>query len=180
MNAAELGILDSIQEIFSCKFLDAVMPVITRFGDGGIFWIAIAVVLLLFKKTRKIGLTMGIALAMGFIIGNLTLKNIVARTRPYDLNPAFPLLIEKLSDFSFPSGHTLASFEASVSIFLYNKKFGTAAVILAVLIALSRLYLYVHYPTDVLASVIIGTTLAIVSFVIVKKIYAKFEKKSES
>jgi undecaprenyl-diphosphatase len=160
--------------------LDAVMPVITRFGDGGIFWIAIAVVLLLFKKTRKIGLTMGIALAMGFIIGNLTLKNIVARTRPYDLNPAFPLLIEKLSDFSFPSGHTLASFEASVSIFLYNKKFGTAAVILAVLIALSRLYLYVHYPTDVLASVIIGTTLAIVSFVIVKKIYAKFEKKSES
>lgn len=178
MNAAELGILDSIQDIFKCGFLDTVMPVITRFGDGGIFWIALAVVLLLFKKTRKIGITMGVALALGFIVGNLTLKNVVARTRPYDINPAFPLLIEKLSDYSFPSGHTLASFEGAVSIFLYNKKFGAAAITLAVLVALSRLYLYVHYPTDVLASVILGTTIAIISFVIVKKLFAKFESKT--
>jgi undecaprenyl-diphosphatase len=176
MNLAELGILDSIQQIFGCKFLDAVMPVITRFGDGGIFWIAVAVLLLCFKKTRKIGLTVGLSLAIGFLVGNLFLKNVVARIRPYDLNPDFPLLIGKLHDFSFPSGHTLASVEAAVSIFLYNKKFGTPAIILAVLIAFSRLYLYVHYPTDVLASLILGVGVAVVSFVAVGKLYAKQNK----
>jgi undecaprenyl-diphosphatase len=176
MNLAELGILDSIQEIFGCKFLDTVMPVITRFGDGGIFWIAVAVILLLFKKTRKIGLTMGISLLIGFLVGNLFLKNVVARTRPFDINTDFPLLISKPHDFSFPSGHTLASIDASVSIFLYNKKFGTAAVVLAVLIALSRLYLYVHYPTDVLASLVLGTVIAIISYNIVKKIAQKTDK----
>ena len=178
MNLAELGILDSIQEIFGCKFLDVVMPVITRFGDGGIFWIALAVVLLLFKRTRKIGITMGVSLAIGFLVGNLFLKNVVARIRPYDLNPEFPLLIEKLREFSFPSGHTLASFEGAVTIFLYNKKFGIAAIILAVLVALSRLYLYVHYPTDVITSVFLGTLIAIVSFIIVKKVCEKTARKT--
>ncbi len=173
MNQFELGILDGIQNIFGCKFLDVVMPIITLFGDGGIFWIALAVILLIFKKTRKIGLTMGISLAVGFLVGNLFLKNVVARIRPYDLNPEFTLLVEKLHDFSFPSGHTLASFEASISIYLHNKKFGIPAIILAFLIALSRLYLYVHYPTDVLTSVILGTGFAILSFIIVKKKYNK-------
>lgn len=173
MNQFELDILNKIQDAFSCKFLDAVMPIITLFGDGGIFWITLAVILLIFKKTRKIGLTMGISLAVGFLIGNIFLKNVVARIRPYDLNPEFALLVEKLHDFSFPSGHTLASFEASVSIFLHNKKFGIPAIILAVLIAFSRLYLYVHYPTDVLTSIILGAGFAILSFIIVKKIYNK-------
>ncbi len=178
MNQFELSILDGIQNIFGSKFLDAVMPIITMFGDGGIFWIAIAVILLFPKKTRKVGLTMGLSLALGFLVGNLFLKNVVGRIRPYDLNPNFPLLIEKLHDYSFPSGHTLASFEASVSIFLHNKKFGIPAIILAVLIAFSRLYLYVHYPTDVLASVILGTGFAILSFIIIKKLYEKYSKKS--
>lgn len=176
MNEFEMGILNAIQDIFGSEFLNAVMPIITLFGDGGIFWIALAALLLIFKKTRKIGLTMGLSLLMGFIFGNIFLKNVVGRIRPYDLNPNFPLLIEKLHDFSFPSGHTLASFEAAVSIFLYNKKFGSLALILAVLIAFSRLYLYVHYPTDVLASVILGTAFAIISFIIIKKAYEKFKK----
>lgn len=179
MNLAELGILDAIQNIFGCKFLDFLMPIITLFGEGGIFWIAIAVILLIIPKTRKIGLTMGIALALGFLTGNIVLKNLVGRIRPYDLNPNFELLVERLHDYSFPSGHTLASFEASVAIFLYNKKFGIAAIVLAVLIAFSRLYLYVHYPTDVLTSVILGTAFAIISFIIVKKIYEKANKNKK-
>ena len=178
MNAAELSILDAIQNIFGCKFLDFIMPIITLFGDGGIFWIALAILLLIFPKTRKTGLTMGISLALGFLVGNIFLKNAVGRIRPYDLNPNFDLLVDKLHDYSFPSGHTLASFEASVSIFLYNKKFGIAAIVLAVLIAFSRLYLYVHYPTDVLTSVILGTAFTIISFIIVKKIYEKVNKKT--
>ncbi len=178
MNQFELSILDRIQNIFGCKFLDAVMPIITMFGDGGIFWIAIAVILLFFKKTRKTGITMGLSLLLGFLVGNIFLKNVVARIRPYDLNTDFSLLIDKLHDFSFPSGHTLASFEASVSIFLHNKKFGIPALVLAFLIAFSRLYLYVHYPTDVLASIILGTGFAILSFFIINKIYEKYNKKT--
>lgn len=178
MNGFELGILDGIQNIFGSKFLDAVMPIITMFGDGGIFWIALAAILLISRKTRKVGITMGLSLLLGFLVGNVILKNIVGRIRPYDLNTDFQLLIDKLHDYSFPSGHTLASFEASVSIFLHNKKFGIPALVLAFLIAFSRLYLYVHYPTDVLASVVLGTGFAIISFIIINSLYKKYSKKS--
>ncbi len=178
MNRFELGILDGIQNIFGSKFLDAVMPIITMFGDGGIFWIALAAILLISKKTRKVGITMGFSLLLGFLVGNVVLKNVVGRIRPYDLNTDFQLLIDKLHDFSFPSGHTLASFEASVSIFLHNKKFGIPALVLAFLIAFSRLYLYVHYPTDVLASIILGTGFAVISFIIINALYKKYSKKS--
>lgn len=177
MNQFELEILNQIQKIFKCGFLDAVMPVITLFGDGGIFWIALSVIFIIFKKTRKMGITMGLSLAMGFILGNLCLKNIVARIRPYDLNADISLLVKKLHDYSFPSGHTLASFEAAVSIIMYNKKIGIPALALAGLIAFSRLYLYVHYPTDVLAALVLGTVIAMVSFYIVKKTDEKYKFK---
>lgn len=177
MNGFELSILDGIADIFGCKFLDFLMPIITLFGDGGIFWIALAVIFLFFPKTRKMGLTMGLALAIGFLVGNIFLKNAVGRIRPYDLNPEFPLLIERLHDYSFPSGHTLASFEAATAIFLYNKKIGIPALVLACLIAFSRLYLYVHYPTDVLTSVILGIGFALLSFFLIKKLYEKIENK---
>ena len=173
MNNFELGILDFIAEHLGCPFLDFLMPIITLFGDGGIFWVALSVIFLCFKKTRKMGLTMGLALAVGFLIGNLFLKNAVARIRPYDLNPEFHLLVEKLHDFSFPSGHTLASFEAATAIFLYRKKVGIAALVLATLIAFSRLYLYVHYPTDVLTSIILSVGIAILSFKLIDALYKK-------
>ena len=169
MNQFELSILDFIRENIANSVFDTVMPIITKFGDGGIFWIALAVLLLLFKKTRKTGLCMGLALIMGFIVGNLVLKNVVARIRPYDLNPEIELLIKHLSDFSFPSGHTLASFEAATAIFINNKKWGVACLILAFLVALSRIYLYVHYPTDVLAGMLLGIGFAIISCAIIKK-----------
>ncbi|MBQ2746751.1 MAG: phosphatase PAP2 family protein [Clostridia bacterium] len=145
------------------------MPIITKFGDGGVFWIALAVIFLIFKKTRKMGLCMGLALLMGFITGNLILKNVVGRIRPYDLNPEIEILVKHLSDYSFPSGHTLASFEAATAIFINNKKIGIPALVLAFLIAISRIYLYVHYPSDVLAAIILGIGFAILSCLIVKK-----------
>lgn len=177
MNQFELGILDFINEHFSCAFLDKFMPFITRFGDGGIFWIILSVILILIPKTRKGGISMGLSLLIGFLVGNLFLKNVVGRIRPYDLNTDFELLVKPLSDFSFPSGHTLASFDAAVALFIRNKKIGIAAIVLATLIALSRLYLYVHYPTDVLASIVLGTAIAILSCIIVDKLYVKFESK---
>ena len=162
----DLPILDWIAANLWCPFLDAAMPVITLLGDAGIFWMAIAAVLLLFKKTRRVGLGMGFALLMGLLLCNLTLKPLCQRPRPYDyqydvFGKLIPLLIDRQHDFSFPSGHTIASFEAAGVIMLNNKKWGTGALVLACLIAFSRLYLYVHYPTDVLVSIVLGLALAL-------------------
>ncbi len=181
MNEFELTILNGIQNIFGSVFLDFLMPFITLLAEDGIIPIALAIILIFCKKTRKTGINIALSLLLGFILGNVFLKNIVGRTRPYDLSPDFPLLIDKLSDYSFPSGHTLAAFETAVSIFLYNKKFGIAAIILACLVAFSRLYLFVHYPTDILASIILGSLFALVSFIIIKKIYnnSKMDKFKE-
>ena len=161
----DLPILEWIQAYLQSDFLDTVMPIITLFGEGGIFWIAWAVILLIIPKTRKIGLSMIIALLLGLLVCNLTLKPLFARVRPYDLQEQdfgvyINLLINRQSDFSFPSGHTIASFEAAVVLLKYSKKMGIPALILAILVSFSRLYLYVHYPSDVLVSVVLGTAFA--------------------
>ena len=163
----DLPILDWIQANLQSPFMDKFMPFITRFGDEGIFWMAIALLLFLFPKTRKIGLGMGFAMAIGLLICNGILKPTIARLRPYDFQLAqfgkvIQLLIEAETSFSFPSGHTIASFEASVVLLKNNKWMGIPAFILAILIAFSRMYLYVHYPTDVLLSVILGTAFAFI------------------
>lgn len=169
MNEFELRILDFIQENIKCGFLDFIMPLITLFGEGGVLWIATAALLLIFKKTRKTGAAMGVALALGFLIGNLTLKPLIARVRPYDMpGVEVELLVSHLGDKSFPSGHTLACFEAATVIFINNKRFGIPAVVIAVLVALSRLYLYVHYPTDVLAGAVLGILFGIIGCLAVK------------
>ncbi len=146
---------------FRTPALDEFMTAITFLGDGGWFWIALGAVLFMVPKTRRTGAAVLISLAAGFILGNLILKNVVARQRPCWLDQAVPLLIESPTDYSFPSGHSLASFEGAVSIFLYHKKWGIAAVILAALIACSRMYLFVHFPTDVLAGSLLGILIAV-------------------
>lgn len=174
----DLPILDWIAANLWCPVLDVLMPIITLFGDGGIFWIAVALVLLILKKTRKTGLSMGIALLLGVLVCNVTLKPIVGRIRPYDyqlqvFGREIALLIEAQHDFSFPSGHTIASFEAATAIFLGNKKWGVGALILASAIAFSRLYLYVHYPTDVLASVVLGVAFGLLGTYLAEKLMRK-------
>lgn len=156
---AELPILYWIQELRS-PFLDACMEFVTSLGDKGLFFILLGAVLLLFPRTRRTGAAVLLSLTAGFLVGNLFLKNAFMRQRPCWLDPAVVLLIETPSDYSFPSGHSLASFETAVSIFLYHKKWGTAAILLAVLIAFSRLYLFVHFPTDVAAGAVLGSLIA--------------------
>ena len=177
----DLPVLEWIAGNLYCGFLDAVMPVITLLGDAGIFWIAAAVVMLFFPKYRKIGLSMGVALIMGLLVCNVTLKPLVGRIRPYDyqlehFGKQIQLLIATPHDFSFPSGHTLASFEAATAILIRNKKLGIPATILACLIAFSRMYLYVHYPTDVLFSVALGIGFAYLGTFLVDKVYPRFVK----
>lgn len=162
----DLPILDWIQAHLQSGFMDKFMPFITKFGDHGLFWMIVAAVLFIFPKTRKTGLGMAIAMMIGLLVCNVTLKPLVGRIRPYDLQAelgiTIQLLGERMHDFSFPSGHTIASFEAAVVMLKNSKKLGIPAMILAVLITFSRLYLYVHYPTDVIASIILGTLFALI------------------
>jgi len=136
--------------------LDTILPMISSFGDKGIGWIVISVILTCIPRYRKAGITMGLALIFCLLIGNMTLKPLIARPRPYTYFPEMTLLIAPLADFSFPSGHTFASFASATALFLYHKKAGIAAYILAAIIAFTRLYLYVHFPSDVIAGMLLG------------------------
>ena len=166
----ELRFLDFLQTIHT-PLLDKILAFITSLGNVGIIWIVLAVVLLILPKTRKAGIIVAAALLMDLILCNLILKNLVARVRPYDVNTAIAILIKKPLDFSFPSGHTAASFAAMTALFLAKmKKAWIAALVLAVLIAFSRLYFYVHYPTDVLGGAIVGILSGIIGYAIVEKL----------
>ena len=185
----DLPILDWIQANLQSPFLDFIMPWITVLGDAGIFWIACSLILMFIPKYRKIGFSMAAALLMGVVICNMIMKPGFARIRPYDYQIQFlgrtwedllvtgKLLVETPHDYSFPSGHTIASFEASIAILLGNKKLGIPAVILAVLIAFSRMYLYVHYPTDVIASILLGSLFALLGTWIVNTVDKKLAEK---
>lgn len=177
----DLSILEFIQKNIRCDFLDAIVPPITHLAEKGIFWIAVALILICFKKTRKTGFMVGAALLIGLALGNGVLKNVVGRIRPYDLDGSLlteaDLLVSGLSDFSFPSGHTLASFEAATVLLIRDKRMGIPALVLAILIALTRLYLYVHYPTDVIAGVIFGIAFAVLGVFVVNKIYKALSRR---
>ena len=174
MNDFEFTILNFIRENLTHPILDMVMKFITFFANGGWFWIVVGVTLLFFKKTRKIGITLCLALLLNLILCNLTLKPLVARTRPYNLQEGISLIIKTPSEFSFPSGHASVSFSGAFAIFSHNKKYGAFALVFASLIAFSRLYLFVHYPTDILGGMAVGAVCATVSYFTVKYISEKF------
>lgn len=171
IQSIDRSVLDSIVDIFSCPLLDKIMPFITAIGNGGILYIILAIMLMIFKKTRKYGIMLGMALAFGFVFGNIILKNVVARPRPFYID--CELLIKAPDDYSFPSGHTMASFEMASVMFYMNRKIGYVAIAIATLVAFSRLYLYVHFPTDVIFGCILGTFFGILSV----KIYGYICKK---
>lgn len=152
----EIQILDWIQGLRTPAG-DIFMPVITSLGNAGIIWILLAALLLIIPKTRKTGAVLAIALVLDVVLCNGIIKNLAARMRPYDRNPVVELLIHKPIDYSFPSGHTAASFAAvSALYFAGEKHMWKPVLVLAVLIAFSRLYLYVHYPTDVIGGAVLG------------------------
>ena len=171
------ALLEWIQNNLRCNFLDVIMPLITRLGDNGLIWIIIAVIFIVLKKYRTDGVTMLLALVLCVLIGNLGLKPLVARARPFAPNPDITLLIPRPADFSFPSGHTMSSFAAATVIFCKDRRMGIWAGLLAVVIAFSRLYLYVHYPSDVLGGAIIGIILGLVAMSICNAIITKRGKQ---
>lgn len=169
----DLALLYGIQAAVGCPLLDAVMPVITALGEYGIMWLAVAAALLVQRKYRAWGIVMVIAIAAVYILGMWVVKPLVARPRPFAAVPDYPLLIAAPSDYSFPSGHASASFAAATVIcFIPTLKKGwkVGAVAFAALIAFSRLYLFVHYPTDVLAGIVLGIALGALAAIAYRRI----------
>lgn len=159
LSILENNTLEYINAHFSCGFLNFLMPLLSLLDEHGEVWILTAVVLMCIPKYREHGARLAIALLVGYVICNLILKPCIARIRPFETNEAVRLIIARPTDFSFPSGHTVSSFASVPVIWKANKKFGIAALVLAILIAFSRLYLYVHYPSDIAAGVILGLTI---------------------
>ena len=152
----EIQILDMIQRMHT-PIGDMIFTGITKLGDAGMIWILLAVALIIFPKMRKHGLAIFAALCIDIVLCNGLLKNLVARVRPCDVNTAVQLLISRPTDFSFPSGHTAASFATVAALyFTGDKLIWKSSLILAVLIAFSRMYLYVYYPTDILGGILVG------------------------
>ncbi len=170
-------ILIWIQENMRNDILNPIMITLTHLGDCGIIWILICIALLIRKKYRLIGYTAGFSLVVEYAITNLLLKNLVARIRPYETVEGLNLLVAKADDFSFPSGHSGSSFAVGfVCFLLLPKRYGIPAIILAALISFSRLYVGIHYPTDVLAGAAIGIGVAILAC-IGKKVYESLKEK---
>lgn len=174
----EFTILDFLQGIRT-PVGDAVMCFITKLGDAGMIWIVLAVILLLIPKTRKTGIVIMAALCIDLVVCNGILKNLFARIRPCDVNTQIQLLIARPDDFSFPSGHTAASFAAVAALYFSGeRKLWKPALILACLIAFSRLYLYVHYPTDILGGIFVGLAAGYMGCVMIRK-WMKWNRTSE-
>lgn len=152
-------ILYWIHDNLSCGLLDVLMPKLTLLGSGGAIWLLAAGGMLCTKRYRRQGVILLAGLASGVLVGNVCLKNLIARPRPCWLDDSVTLLIATPTDYSFPSGHTLSSVIGATVLTKTNRKFGWAAIPAAAVIAFSQLYLFVHYPSDILAGVALGVAI---------------------
>ncbi|MBQ8000345.1 MAG: phosphatase PAP2 family protein [Ruminococcus sp.] len=165
----DFSILYWIQENIRTPFLDGVGAFLSYAFEAGIFWIVLALVLLVFRKTRTAGAAVLAAMLVALFVGELGFKNIICRERPCTLDPSVPLAIPAPSSYSCPSGHTGSSFAAAGGIFAFNKKLGVPALVLALIVGLSRMYLFVHFPTDVIFGIAVGLLSALTVYFIFKK-----------
>lgn len=154
------SVLLFIQESIRADWLDTIMLFITRLGDAGFIWIVLGLVMLFSKKTRRGGVIMLICLAVAFLLNDFVLKPLVARPRPYETVPELLSLLRETS-YSFPSGHSNASFAGAAALAMVFGRRGAWTFIPAALIALSRCYVGVHYPTDILAGAAFGSLVAV-------------------
>ncbi len=154
----EISILDYVRRHLRSLAGDLVMPFISALGSGGFIWICAIAAFLYTERYRMTGISMAISLLMGLVVGSALLKPLFAK------KPGINLIVRAPRDSSFPSGHTLTSFAAATSLFLAERELGSAALVLAALIAFSRIYLYVHYPSDVLAGAVLGMGLGYMGY----------------
>ena len=171
--ALDWDILYFIQNNLRNSLFDTIVPLYTTLGEVAIMWIVWGLVMLIFKKYRRCGFMVLLALIAGLLICNIALKNLVARTRPCYIDETIALLVGNPSEYSFPSGHSVSSMAAALTIFLHHKKMGIVAIILAILMGISRLYVFVHFPTDVYGGFIIGAFIALGLYLAEKKFLEK-------
>ena len=171
-------ILAFIQRNFRCRFLDIVMPVISALGNAGGVWLATGIAFCISNTYRYYGVALIGTLLLCALVGNLSLKPLVARARTCHRDPDYPILINCPKDYSFPSCHTLASFASMMVVWAANPIFGVFALLVAILIAFSRMYLFVHYPSDVLAAMIMGVLMPWSFLLILTRLYPFFKKLS--
>ena len=169
-----------IQENLRSGFLTPVMKGLSLLGDKGMIWILLTLALLFVRRTRPLGARCALSMVIGLIVTNLLIKNAVARTRPYELIEGLECLVGAQKDFSFPSGHATNSLACAWVLFRRApRKWGVAALVLAILIALSRLYVGIHYPTDVLAGAVIGIGSACLALWLAPKLERKLPGLAE-
>ena len=173
----DFWVLNSIQETLQCGFLDTIMPVLTHLGHG-VIWTILGWILIFTKKYRFNGISIITALTVTVIISEFIIKPLFLRERPYMLNPDFVLLIPEPSGTSFPSSHTSTSFASALQFFGINRKAGIAAMIFAAIVAFTRLYLYVHFPTDILGGIILGVIMGFATIIVGKKIRQKTAERT--
>ncbi len=167
----DASVITAIYENVHSAFLTMFFRIVTLLGEGGIFWIAVAVILLFFKKTRRSGICIGASLLIGVVVGNGIIKNVIARPRPYDAIEGIESVVSHLSDYSFPSGHSLCCFEAATALAMNRTKWAIPAYVGAVLVAVSRLFLFVHYPTDVICGALLGVLFGVLGSLAAGAIY---------
>ena len=187
----DLSVFSFIEQHIWADWLNPIMVFFTHWGDSGIFWILLSLIFLITKKYRKVGFAMIGALLVMEVGNNIILKSIFARPRPFNLDPAqyawwheiykFPELVSRPTSFSFPSGHTSSAFAAAVALLWYDRKFGIPLTAFAAVMGFTRIYVEVHYCTDVLFGALFGVVYAVIAVLIVNKIYPivmpKIEKK---
>lgn len=166
----DFEILFFIKDCIRNGFLDTIVPFYTNLGNDGIIWIVVGVVMLIPKKTRKCGIMVLGALLVMLVVNNIILKNLIARPRPCATYPELVELVHIPTSYSFPSGHTVSAMAVAFTILAQHKKLGIVALVLATLMGLSRLYVGVHFPTDVYGGVIVGAAIALFVWFVEKKI----------
>lgn len=167
--AVDFSILNFIAEHLRCEELDTVMVGLTSLGNAGFIWIILGVFMLLSPKQRETGVLVLLALLCSFILCNLLLKNLVERPRPFAYLESIQLLIDMPHDYSFPSGHTSAGFAVATVFFLKKLRGKWAMLLFAMAVAFTRLYLYVHFPSDILGGVVTGILSGYVSVFLVNR-----------
>lgn len=179
MQEFDFSILYALQNLHM-PVLNEFMIVFTFLGNAGLIWLFFALAALISKKHRKLGIRMLVSLLFTVVISCLIVKNLVQRDRPCWIDPSVAMLIKVPEDFSFPSGHTTSSFACAIVLFRYKKLWGIPALLVASIIAFSRMYLFVHFPTDVAVGLLIGVTGSLIAdYLMVKALRAlslKFPK----
>ena len=177
IDSFDISILEYVMNNIRKDWLDPIVIFITHLGKAGIAWILLIMVLLVIKKTRRVGIACAMALVINVILCNFIIKPLIARPRPYDLYEQIICIVKPQWDYSFPSGHTWSGISSALIILMDNRRRGIAAMIMAVVIAFSRLYLYVHFPSDVLAGAVFGVLMALLTEKIVEKYLPKMPAK---